>query len=182
MSDVAIRVDQLVKIYRRGGSGGITGTGAGAPAVDGLSFEVKRGAIFGLLGPNGAGKSTTLKVLTTLVRPTTGRATVLGYDVVADALEVRRRIVVVIQEHAAELFLSVRDNLITFARFHGMRDAAIQDRADSVMEKFGLISEAAKKAQDLSGGCRSRRCSWSTRRSCSSTNSRREWIRSSSDR
>jgi ABC-2 type transport system ATP-binding protein len=145
MSDVAIRVDGLVKVYR-----------GGARAVDGLSFEVKRGAIFGLLGPNGAGKSTTLKVLTTLVRPTSGHASVLGHDVVSHALEVRKRIVVVIQEHAAELFLSARDNLITFARFHGMRDAKIQDRADSVMEKFGLTSEAAKKAQDLSGGFRRR--------------------------
>jgi ABC-2 type transport system ATP-binding protein len=154
MSDVAIRVDQLVKIYRRGGGTG--GAGSGARAVDGLSFEVKRGAIFGLLGPNGAGKSTTLKILTTLVRPTSGHASVLGYDVVSHALDVRRRIVVVIQEHAAELFLSVRDNLITFARFHGLRDAAIQDRADSVMEKFGLTPEAAKKAQDLSGGFRRR--------------------------
>ena len=148
MSDVAIRVDQLVKVYRGGGGG--------ARAVDGLSFEVKRGAIFGLLGPNGAGKSTTLKILTTLVRPTSGHASVLGHDVVSDALEVRKRIVVVIQEHATELFLSVRDNLITFARFHGARDAAIQDRADSVMEKFGLTPEAAKKAQDLSGGFRRR--------------------------
>ena len=147
MSDVAIRVDQLVKVYRGGGT---------ARAVDGLSFEVKRGAIFGLLGPNGAGKSTTLKILTTLVRPTSGHASVLGHDVITNALDVRKRIVVVIQEHAAELFLSVRDNLITFARFHGARDAAIQDRADSVMEKFGLTSEAAKKAQDLSGGFRRR--------------------------
>jgi ABC-2 type transport system ATP-binding protein len=155
MSDVAIRVDGLVKVYRRGGGSG-GGAETGARAVDNLSFEVKRGAIFGLLGPNGAGKSTTLKVLTTLVRPTSGHASVLGHDVVSEALEVRRRIVVVIQEHAAELFLSVRDNLITFARFHGMRDAAIQDRADSVMEKFGLTSEAAKKAQDLSGGFRRR--------------------------
>jgi ABC-type multidrug transport system ATPase subunit len=148
MSDVAIHVDQLVKTYRSSGSG--------VRAVDGVSFEVKRGAIFGLLGPNGAGKSTTLKILTTLVRPTSGHASVLGHDVVAHALEVRKRIVVVIQEHAAELFLSVRDNLITFARFHGMRDATIQDRADSVMEQFGLTAEAAKKAQDLSGGFRRR--------------------------
>jgi ABC-2 type transport system ATP-binding protein len=155
MSDVAIRVDQLAKIYRRGG-GGNGGAATGARALDGLSFEVKRGAIFGLLGPNGAGKSTTLKILTTLVRPTSGHASVLGYDVVSHALEVRKRIVVVIQEHAAELFLSVRDNLITFARFHGARDAVIQDRADSVMEMFGLTAEAAKKAQDLSGGFRRR--------------------------
>ena len=90
---------------------------AGPPlrAVDGLTFSVCRGSIFGLLGPNGAGKTTTLRVLTTLARPTAGRARVLGFDVVAAPLEVRRRIAVVIQEQAAELFLTVRDNLLTFA-------------------------------------------------------------------
>ena len=111
MNDAAIRVENLVKVYRRGRSE--------TTAVDGLSFTVARGAIFGLLGPNGAGKTTTLRVFTTLARPTSGRAEIWGYDVVREPLEVRRRIGVVIQEQAAELLLSVRDNLLTFARFHG---------------------------------------------------------------
>lgn len=106
MSDVAIRVDNLVKVYGRGG--------LETRAVDDLSFTVRRGAIFGLLGPNGAGKTSTLRILTTLARPTAGQATVLGHDVVRAPLEVRRRIGVVIQEQAAELLLSVRDNLLTF--------------------------------------------------------------------
>jgi ABC-2 type transport system ATP-binding protein len=117
---------------------------------------VTRGEIFGLLGPNGAGKSTTLKILTTQVRPTSGHASVLGHDVVSQALEVRKRIVVVIQEHAAELLLSVRDNLVTFARFHGLSGAQIRQRVDRVMEEFGLTPEATRKAQDLSGGFRRR--------------------------
>src|SRR5262249_17777126 len=87
-------------------------------AVDALSFAVERGTIFGLLGPNGAGKSTTLKILTTLSRPTSGTASVLGFDVVKRPLEVRRRVVSIIQETAVDLLLSVRDNLLTFARFH----------------------------------------------------------------
>jgi ABC-2 type transport system ATP-binding protein len=87
-------------------------------AVDGLSFAVARGTIFGLLGPNGAGKSTTLKILTTLSRPTSGTASVLGFDVVKRPLDVRQRIVSIIQETAVDLLLSVRDNLLTFARFH----------------------------------------------------------------
>ncbi len=125
-------------------------------AVDGLSFEVQRGAIFGLLGPNGAGKTTTIRILTTLAQPTSGRASIMGHDVVTQPLEVRKRIGVVIQESAAELFLSVRDNLLTFARFHGLSGPAARQRADGIMEEFGLAPEASRKAQDLSGGFRRR--------------------------
>jgi ABC-2 type transport system ATP-binding protein len=149
LSDVAIGVEHLVKEYRRGGKEKVR-------AVDDLSFTVKRGAIFGLLGPNGAGKTTTLRILTTLARPTTGRATVLGHDVVHAPLEVRKRIGVVIQEQAAELFLSVRDNLLTFARFHGQAGGSVQRRADTVMAQFGLDGLAGTKVQDLSGGVRRR--------------------------
>ena len=147
MSDVAIQVEDLVKVFGRRG---------GVAAVDGLTFDVRRGAIFGLLGPNGAGKTTTLRVLTTLVRPTSGRASVLGHDVVAQAGEVRRRIVVVIQEQAAELFLDVRENLLTFARFHGLHGPAVRDRAERVLDDLGLRDEATRKVQDLSGGFRRR--------------------------
>src|SRR5687767_15957907 len=105
MSDTAIRVEHLVKVFRPG-----RGRAEGVRAVDDLSFTVPRGTVFGLLGPNGAGKTTTLRILNTLVRPTSGLAAVLGHDVVRQARDVRKRIVVVIQEQAAELFLSVRDN------------------------------------------------------------------------
>jgi ABC-2 type transport system ATP-binding protein len=151
MSDPAIQVDNLGKVF-----GGRFRARADVRAVDGLSFAVAPGAIFGLLGPNGAGKSTTLRILTTLVRPTSGQASVLGYDVVRQATEVRRRIVVVLQDHAAELFLSVRDNLLTFARFHGLHGADTRRRADRIMEDFGLTPEASRKVQDLSGGFRRR--------------------------
>ena len=125
-------------------------------AVDGLSFAVARGTIFGLLGPNGAGKSTTLKILTTLSRPTSGTATVLGFDVVKRPLEVRRRIVSIIQETAVDLLLSVRDNLLTFARFHQLETRTARRRAADVMERFRLTAEAERKVQDLSGGFRRR--------------------------
>ena len=130
----------------------------GARAVDGLSFEVetrrdlrsarpeRRRQDDDAEGPDDAGAAR---------RP--GTASVLGYDVVAHALEVRRRIVVVIQEHAAELFLTVRDNLLTFARFHGERDAAIAGRA---RQRDGASSASRRKprrkVQDLSGGFRRR--------------------------
>lgn len=149
MSEAAIEVENLVKVFQRRGAPELR-------AVDGLSFAVQRGAIFGLLGPNGAGKTTTLRVLTTLVRPTSGRVSVMGYDVVKQPLEVRRRIAVVVQESAAELFLSVRDNLLTYARFHGLSGAAVRTKADAVMEQFGLAPEALRKTQDLSGGFKRR--------------------------
>lgn len=125
-------------------------------AVDGLSFAVAPGTIFGLLGPNGAGKSTTLKILTTLSRPTSGTASVLGFDVVKRPLEVRQRIASVIQETAVDLLLSVRDNLLTFARFHQVETRTARLRATDVMERFRLTAEAERKVQDLSGGFRRR--------------------------
>jgi ABC-2 type transport system ATP-binding protein len=145
MSDFAISVEGLVKLYRRN-----------LRAVDGLTFTVRRGSIFGLLGPNGAGKTTTLRILTTLARPTAGRASVAGFDVVTQPLQVRRHIVVVIQESAADLFLTVRDNLRTFGRFHGLDRFEGNRRAASVMERFGLESDGNRKVLDLSGGYRRR--------------------------
>ena len=149
MSDLALEVENLVKVY----------AGRGRPpvrAVDGLSFTVPRGVIFGLLGPNGAGKSTLLRMLTTLSRPTAGTARVLGFDVVRKPLDVRRRICSVIQETAAELFLSVRDNFLTYARFQGLDRATALGRTAAVMETFQLTAEAERKVQDLSGGFRRR--------------------------
>ncbi|HYE24605.1 MAG TPA: ABC transporter ATP-binding protein [Clostridia bacterium] len=125
-------------------------------AVDGLSFAVAPGTIFGLLGPNGAGKSTTLKILTTLSRPTGGTVSVLGFDVLEQPLEVRRRIACVIQETAVDLLLSVRDNLLTFARFHEIDRRTARRRADEVIERFRLAGEVDRKVQDLSGGFRRR--------------------------
>jgi ABC-2 type transport system ATP-binding protein len=145
----AIRVDQLQKVFEKRGA-------APVRAIDGLSFAVPQGHIFGLLGPNGAGKTTTLKILTTLLRPSGGTAEVAGVDVATDPLRVRQRIVVVVQDSAAEIFLSVRDNLLTFARFHGLTGPALRSRVDDVMEQFGLTQDASRKAMDLSGGFRRR--------------------------
>jgi len=149
MSEAALEVENLVKIYHPRRQSPVR-------AVDGMSFSVARGTIFGLLGPNGAGKTTILKALTTLNRPTAGRARVLGFDVVAQPLEVRRRISVVLQETAIEQFLSVRDNLLTFARFHGLDSALARRRAEEMLERFHLVPEADRKAIDLSGGYRRR--------------------------
>ena len=157
MSEFSLEVENLEKIYEPRGFFGTRGSGAPVHAVNGISFRVPRGVIFGLLGPNGAGKTTLLKMLSTLLVPTRGQARIEGYDVAAQPLEVRRRISMVIQETAVELFLSVRDNLRTFARFHGLSAAEARRRADDVMARFHLEPEADRKAQDLSGGFRQAR-------------------------
>jgi ABC-2 type transport system ATP-binding protein len=149
MANYAIEVENLVKTYKSRSRRPIR-------AIDGMNFTVSEGCIFGLLGPNGAGKSSMLKVLTTLSRPTSGSARLLGYDVVRKPLEVRRRIANVIQETAVDLFLSVRDNLLSYARFHGLSPALALSRAEEVMERFALTGECDRKVQDLSGGYRRR--------------------------
>ena len=149
MSGPAIKVSNLVKVYR-------PPKGPEVKAVDGLSFSVARGVIFGLLGPNGAGKTTTLKILNTLLRPTSGCAAVMGFDVVAQPLAVRRSISVVLQEAAAELFLSVRDNLLTYARFFGVPPAEARRRTEEILQRFQIGGDAGRKMQDLSGGSRRR--------------------------
>jgi ABC-2 type transport system ATP-binding protein len=156
MPEFALEVENVVKTYRPKRRWPFGHHGGPVRAVDGLSFAVPRGLIFGLLGPNGAGKTTLLKILSTLLVPTSGRARIEGVDVVADPLEVRRRIATVIQETAVEMFLSVRDNLLTFARFHGIEAQEARRTAERVVELFGLAGELERKVQDLSGGFRRR--------------------------
>ena len=145
----AIQVQDLVKVYR--GSGGKP-----VRALDGLSLEVRQGEIFGLLGRNGAGKTTLLRVLTTLVPPTSGSARIMGMDVQRNGLDVRRSICAVLQENAVEIFLSVDDNLATYARFQGVPRAEAKRRADRALEVFGLTEYRSQKVIDLSGGLKRR--------------------------
>jgi ABC-2 type transport system ATP-binding protein len=148
-TDLAIEVRNLVKVYRERSS-------APVRALDGLSLEVRRGEIFGLLGRNGAGKTTLLRVLTTLTPPTSGEVRVMGHDVRQEPLEVRRNLCVVLQENAVELFLSVRANLETYARFHAIPRGEIRARADRAIEQFGLGEQQNQKVIDLSGGLKRR--------------------------
>src|SRR4051812_38374426 len=149
MSSNVIEVNELVKVYGSRGRPEVR-------AVDGMSFTVTKGMIFGLLGPNGAGKSTMLRMLTTLSKPTNGTIQILNIDALSHPLEVRRRISAVLQDTSVELFLSVRDNLLTFARFHGITGRVAAQRSEQVMEKFQLTGEAESKVQDLSGGFKRR--------------------------
>jgi len=149
MSELALEVRNLTKVYSSRAKSPIR-------AVDNMTFSVPRGIIFGLLGPNGAGKSTLLRVLTTLTRPTEGCAAILGHDVVKKPVEVRKRISSVIQETAVELFLSVKDNLLTYARFQGLDKSTAATRANRLIDEFQLGAEVDRKVQDLSGGFRRR--------------------------
>ena len=149
MNAYAIDVRHMVKEFRKRGQPPLL-------AVNDISFQVRVGEIFGLLGPNGAGKSTTMKLLTTLLTPTSGEASILGHDVVRNPLDVRRSIVAVLQENAVEIFLSVKDNFRTFGRFHGLSSAEIELRSERVMELFGLSDVRTQKPIDLSGGLKRR--------------------------
>lgn len=145
----AIEVRSLVKEYSRK-------DGPPLRAVDDISFTVEQGKIFGLLGPNGAGKSTTLKVLTTLIPPTSGTVLINGFDVVKQPLEVRKNLCVVLQENAVEVFLTVRHNFLTFGKFHGMSSSQIELKMGRILELFGLHEVVNQKPIDLSGGLKRR--------------------------
>lgn len=121
-------------------------------AVDNISFRIKHGELFGLLGPNGAGKTTCIKMLTTVLRPTKGRATICGFDTRTDADEVRKRIAVVQQGRALDIFLNVRDNLVIYAKLHDIPSTEIKERIDWVLEKFDLRNHHKKAVSQLSGG------------------------------
>jgi ABC-2 type transport system ATP-binding protein len=125
-------------------------------ALDGLSLSVDQGKIYGLLGQNGAGKTTLLRILTTLVRPTSGTVRLMGLDVIRRGLEVRRQICTVLQENAVELYLSVEDNLHTYARFHSMPRSEIPRRAAAAIDQFGLGNHRKQKVIDLSSGLKRR--------------------------
>lgn len=128
----------------------------GAAAVDGIDLSVRAGTIFGFLGPNGAGKSTTIKMLTTLVRPDSGRLSVLGIDAVRSPLEVRRRIGVVLQQHSYEPTLTVAQSLEKYGMMWGLRRAERAERSAALLDDFDLAGIRGKRNDDLSIGQRRR--------------------------
>jgi ABC-2 type transport system ATP-binding protein len=143
-SDIVI-VEQLRHVYRKG-----------KVAVDDISFRIERGEIFGLLGPNGAGKTTTVRMLTTILRPTSGRASVAGHDITREPLAVRRNIVAVLQENAVETLLSTLDNLLLYGYLHGYSRDETRKRVDRVVESLELQEHLHARAQTLSGGYKRR--------------------------
>ncbi len=145
MTDYAIVAERLAKRYPNG-----------TEAVRGISFRVRRGEIFGMLGPNGAGKSTTMGMLGTLVRPTGGRVTVAGFDVVADAREVRRRIGVAMQEVGVDELATGREYLVMQGRLHGQSRREAARRGAELLELVGLEEAAGRRMGEYSGGMKRR--------------------------
>src|SRR3712207_5624673 len=140
--DAAVRVTDLVKRY----------PGRPVNAVDGISFTVERGEVFGLLGPNGAGKTTTIGVLTTRALPTSGTASVAGVDVATDPVTARSRLSVVPQRPNLDRALTARQNLVFHAAYHGVGRAERNRRADALLEQLGLGGRGGDKGDDYSGG------------------------------
>ncbi len=140
-----IDVSQLVKTY-----------GDGTKAVKGISFNVSEGEFFGFLGPNGAGKSTTIKILTTLLRKTSGSATVAGLDVDSDGPKIRKMIGVQNQDTVVDEDLTGRENMILQGELHQMHGAALRERVDQLLKIVDLVDSADKRAGFYSGGMKKR--------------------------
>jgi ABC-2 type transport system ATP-binding protein len=145
----AITAEGLTKVYPSKKAGDVR-------ALDGLDLEVAEGTVLGLLGPNGAGKTTTVRILATLLRPDSGRATVLGYDVVRDADKLRHEIGLSGQYAAVDENLTGRENLWMFARLYRYPSAAAKERAAELLEQFALTDAAGRIVKTYSGGMRRR--------------------------
>jgi ABC-2 type transport system ATP-binding protein len=125
-------------------------------AVDGITFDVARGEIFGLLGPNGAGKSTLIRMLTTLLPPTAGTARVAGFDIQREANDVRRAIGVIPQAMTSDLELSIEENLVIFAKLYSVPRAERVRTIAELLEAVELTEWKDKPVKNLSGGMRRR--------------------------
>jgi ABC-2 type transport system ATP-binding protein len=137
-----VSVDQLRKRY----------SGAPVDAVDGVSFDVREGEIFGLLGPNGAGKTTTIGTITTRVRLTSGRVVIDGFDVARAPVEVKQRIAVVPQRPNIDRSLTALENLVFHAAYFGEPRATRRRKAEELLARMGLEGRGGDKVDNYSGG------------------------------
>ncbi|MCW2570133.1 MAG: transporter ATP-binding protein [Frankiales bacterium] len=144
----AISAEGLTKIY--------TSRKEKVRALDGVDLVVEEGSVLGLLGPNGAGKTTTVRILATLLRPDSGHATVLGYDVVRDAQRLRSAIGLSGQYAAVDENLTGRENLWMFGRLYKLPSPAARTRADELLEQFLLTDAGDRIVKTYSGGMRRR--------------------------
>jgi ABC-2 type transport system ATP-binding protein len=159
METPAIRTEGLTRTYRKPRKGWFRRRPTDEPAefvaLSGVDLEVRPGELFGLLGPNGAGKTTLIKILTTLLAPSAGRAWVDGLDVVTEAAAIRPRINMVSGgETSGYGILNVRENLWMFARIYGVPNADIKARIDQMLDVVNLTDKAASRVSHLSTGQR----------------------------
>jgi ABC-2 type transport system ATP-binding protein len=141
---LAIETEGLVKVFGE------------TRAVDGIDLAVRPGTVYGVLGPNGAGKTTTIRVLATLLRPTAGRASVLGHDVVTQADVVRSGVSLTGQFASVDEELSGRENLVLLGRLLGFPRQQAEERAAELLDAFGLMDAADRLVSSYSGGMRRR--------------------------
>ena len=137
---VAVRVEGLTRRFGK------------LVAVDHITFDVARGEVFGFLGPNGAGKSTTIKMLTTMLRPTEGTATLNGCDIVRDQTRARREFGIVFQDTTVDTELTAYENMELHAVLYGVPDAEIPGRVRSLLELVKLADRAGDYVKTFSGG------------------------------
>ncbi len=141
-----VEANELVKQY----------PGSSVPAVRGVSFTIQQGEIFGSLGPNSAGKTTSISMLSCLLKPTDGSATVAGFDIIRQSAEVKRRIGLVPQDLALYPTLSARDNLLFFGRLYSVRGSDLRQRVDDALKMVGLSDRAGDAVETFSGGMKRR--------------------------
>ncbi|MEB3780254.1 MAG: ATP-binding cassette domain-containing protein [Desulfurococcales archaeon] len=141
-SNYMVIARNLVKVYN------------GLKAVDNVSFEIRRGELFSLLGPNGAGKTTTIKMLSTLLKPTSGDAWIGGYSVLKNPEAVRRLIGLVPQDLTADDEMTGWDNVYIQARLYGLPKREAEERTREILDYLGLLDAAKRKVSTYSGGMR----------------------------
>ena len=174
--NLAVEVEELGRIYKIRGSKQERKIRKELVALQGVNLQVKQGELFGLLGPNGAGKTTLIKILTTLLAPSSGRARVADHDVVKEPGKVRALINMVSGgESSGYGLLTVRENLWMFSQFYGMPSRQANERIRALLKIVGLEDRMDTKSSDLSTGLRQKmnivRASSPIRR-CSSSMSR----------
>ena len=145
MNNTSIKITQLRKVYD-----------GNLEALKGINLDIPKGSFFGLLGPNGAGKTTTIGIITGLVNITSGSVEVMGYDVIKNYKESRKLIGLSPQELNFDIFFPIKDVLALNAGYYGLSKKNAIERADIMLEQFGLTEKANNTARELSGGMKRR--------------------------